>query len=109
MVFISWSKETSRRVAVALRSWLPEVIQNISVWVSDIDIAAGSRNATEISDSLLKAKVGIVCLTPSNLVAPWLLFEAGAISKAVGNKNFVCPYLFGLKITAIQKPLADFQ
>jgi ribosomal protein S27AE len=40
-------------------------------------------------------EVGIVCLTPENLAAPWLLFEAGALSKKIGEKARLCTYLLG--------------
>jgi hypothetical protein len=56
MVFISWSKDASRRVTLALRDWLPQVIQHIPVWVSDVDIAAGARSATEIAAGLNNAR-----------------------------------------------------
>lgn len=37
------------------------------------------------------------------------MFEAGAISKQVDNPTLVCPYLFELKPSDIQKPISDFQ
>jgi hypothetical protein len=52
--------------------------------------------------------MGIICLTPENRQAPWLLFEAGVLSKAV-DSNFVSPFLIGLEGTEVQGPLAQFQ
>jgi hypothetical protein len=58
---------------------------------------------------LSDSRVGILCLTPDNLEAPWLLFEAGALAKTVEN-TFVCPYLLGLTPTEIPPgPLTQFQ
>jgi len=66
-VFISWSGETSKAVATALYDWLPEVIQNGQPWISNHDIHLGEQ--------LPELKIGILCLTPDNLSAPWILFE----------------------------------
>jgi hypothetical protein len=107
-VFISWSGERSRAVAEALRDWLPNVIQTVNPWVSLADIEKGARWNTDITAQLETSSVGLICLTPENLSAPWLLFEAGALSKTV-DKTFVCPYLLNLQPTDMQGPLSQFQ
>src|SRR5262249_7731256 len=48
------------------------------------------------------------CLTPENLDARWLNFEAGAISKIVSSSH-VCPYLLELEPTDVTGPLSQFQ
>ena len=50
----------------------------------------------------------MVCLTQDNLEAPWLLFEAGALSKSVGNSRVV-PYLYGVTQASLKGPLSQFQ
>lgn len=107
-VFISWSGERSHALANALRDWLPNVIQAIKPWVSDADIDKGSRWSVEIAFQLENAKVGIICLTPENLEALWILFEAGALSKTI-EKTYVCPYLFQVEPADIEGPLVQFQ
>ncbi len=107
-VFISWSGERSEAVAKALRKWLPSVIQSLKPWMSATDIKKGTRWREEIAVQLRDASVGITCLTPENLVEPWILFEAGAISKAVEH-TFVCSYLFDLEPSQVKDPLAQFQ
>ena len=90
--------------------WLRAVLQRVKPWMSSTSIDKGSRSANEISDALRSVKVGIVCLTPENLLSPWLLFEAGAISNAVAQKSHVCTYLLGdLTPAQIEKPLGEFQ
>jgi hypothetical protein len=42
--------------------------------MSDLDVEKGSRWFEEVAGALESAKVGICCLTPENLNAPWLLF-----------------------------------
>lgn len=108
-IFVSWSGKRSKGTALLLRAWLPNVLQAAEVWMSDVDIEAGMRGINEIFAQLEKARFGVICLTPENLDAPWLMFEAGAISKQVTEKSRVCPYLLGMKPTDIKKPLGEFQ
>lgn len=94
-------------MAVALRDWLPSVIQALEPWMSESDIAKGAGWDSEITKHLELAKIGIICLTPGNLHAPWVNFEAGALSKLTGSR--VCPYLLGISPTDVTGPLSKFQ
>jgi hypothetical protein len=108
-VFISWSATRSRWVADAFREWLPAVLQSVKPWMSP-EIDKGTRGQNVISDKLNKVRVGIVCLTPENLKEPWILFEAGALSKAVEKNSYVCTYLLGgLTPPNVEPPLSAFQ
>lgn len=107
-LYISWSGERSQALAKALRDWLPNVIQAIQPWMSDVDLNKGSRWDLDNANQLSKSKVGIICLTPENLDAPWILFEAGALSKTI-EKTYVCPYLFQVEPVDIKGPLVPFQ
>lgn len=109
-VFISWAGDRSRHVALALRDWLPKVLQAANPFMSDSDIDKGSRGLLVLAKALEDMKVGIVCLTPENLKASWLLFEAGALSKTLDRGTRVCTYLLaGLKPEAVSPPLGQFQ
>jgi hypothetical protein len=57
------------------------------------EIEKGSRGLSEVSGKLSGMKVGIVCLSPENLAAPWILYEAGALSKTIDEKTRLCTYL----------------
>jgi len=107
-VFISWSGARSNAAAQALRDWLPMVINALNPWLSSADIHQGARWQTDVAANLENAGAGIICLTPSNLHSDWILFEAGALSKAIKDM-FVCPLLIGLEPTDIELPLAQFQ
>ncbi|MGZ4875726.1 MAG: toll/interleukin-1 receptor domain-containing protein, partial [Candidatus Angelobacter sp.] len=107
-VFISWSGERSRAAAEALRGWLPKIINAIKPWLSSADIAQGARWSSDVAIRLESARAGIICLTPDNLHADWILFEAGALSKTLQN-TFVCPFLIGLDPSDVKPPLAQFQ
>lgn len=109
-VFISWSGERSKAVANALHDWIPHVINIIQPWMSEVDIDKGARWDVDVANQLKKAKVGIICLTPDNLNAPWIHFEAGALSKTVEKETYVCPYLFEVDLKDIKGlPLEQFQ
>lgn len=107
-VFIAWSGERSKAVAEALRDWLPNVIQAIQPWLSAADIEKGARWSSDLADELEETQVGLICLTPGNLKAPWLLFEAGALSKTQ-EETYVCTYLLDVGPTDLEGPLAQFQ
>jgi hypothetical protein len=107
-VFLSWSGEPSRRLAEALREWLPSVLQAVEPWMSAEDIDKGARWSAHVAGELEQAKVGILCLTRDNLAAPWVLFEAGALSKTLTH-SYVCPYLLGLRPSDLRGPLVQFQ
>lgn len=107
-VFVSWSGEVSHKLALALRGWLPSVIQSVEPFVSSEDIVKGSRWSADVADALANTNYGVICLTPENLNAAWLLFEAGALSKVVGEAR-VSPLLLGLSKATVKGPLAQFQ
>ena len=106
-LFLSWSGGLSHEVAKALVWWIPQVLQAIKPWISSQDIEKGARWFEEIGESLSTTDFGVLCLTASNLSAPWILFEAGALSKSLGHAR-VCPLLVNIKNADLVGPLAQF-
>jgi DNA-binding CsgD family transcriptional regulator len=72
------------------------------------DIRAGVRWSTELAGALETTRFGIVCLTEENRLNPWVLFEAGAISRTV-ERGRVIPYLVDIPIRLLDGPLSQFQ
>ena len=107
-VFLSWSGTTSKGLAEAFREWLPSVLQFVRPYFTPSDIEKGTKWANEISERLSACDVGIVCLTRENLSQPWILFEAGALSKRV-EASRLCVVLFGIENSDISGPLSGFQ
>jgi hypothetical protein len=106
-IFISWSGRKSNMIAESLKDWLEQVIQSTEPWIST-SIDKGRKWSKDISDRLEDSKIGIICLTRENLNAPWILFEAGAISKT--SDSYVCTFLTDISSPSeISGPLSSFQ
>lgn len=106
-VFISWSGDLSKAVGELLNRWIPSVLQKAETWFSPDGITKGETWFTTISGQLADINFGIICLTRDNLKAPWILFEAGAISKGLA-KNHVCTLLIDLAHQDVTPPLSQF-
>jgi hypothetical protein len=106
-IFVSWSGERSRLLAESVVDWLPRVLQASAPWMSN-QIEKGDRWSQRIGEQLGEDDIGVVCVTPENTTSPWLLFEAGALSKALDAAK-VCPLLLGLRPSELEGPLAQFQ
>jgi len=110
-VFLSFSGDTSRKIALALRDWLPKVIQAVKPFLSE-DIGKGERWSEELAEELNQTDFGIICVTRYNSNKPWINFEAGALSKAIPKavkEPWVVPFLFGTERAKIAEPLQQFQ
>ncbi|MFE9749971.1 toll/interleukin-1 receptor domain-containing protein [Saccharothrix saharensis] len=107
-VFLSWSGAETRQFAGFLHEWLQLVIQTVKPWMSDKDIAKGRLSMAELGAELEGTRFGIVVLTAANQASQWINFEAGAISRSVGQASVV-PLLLDLKKTDVVGPLSQFQ
>jgi hypothetical protein len=119
-VFLSWSGPMSYQIASVLSNWLPLVIQAVEPFVSTKDISKGTRWGDVLAKQLDETAYGIVCVTKYNVSAPWLHFEAGAISRAVkksksrlaskaGEQPNVSPFLLDVRDSELSEPLAQFE
>lgn len=78
--------------------------------MSESEVEKGSRSLDEIGKALADIKVGIICLTPENLERPWLLYEAGCLSKSIDERTRLCTYLIAdLEASDVRPPLGMFQ
>lgn len=109
-IFISWSGTISQRVAMNLREWLPLVVPGVKPYVSGEDIEKGARWATDIGSELEASAYGVLCVTEHNQNAPWILFEAGALSKKLESSR-VSPLVIGMRPAQLDRnsPLLQFQ
>jgi hypothetical protein len=63
----------------------------------------------DLLNKLKDSSIGVICLTPDNLTAPFIHFEAGALLAQDINKSRVCVYLYNLKENDVEPPLNMFQ
>lgn len=106
-IFISWSGDYSREVAEKLSVWIPSVIQSVETFYSPVDIGKGENWSNRLSQELAECTFGIVCLTPENVSAPWIHFEAGALAKSMESR--LSSIMFGITPSDIKGPLSRFQ
>jgi hypothetical protein len=108
-VFLSWSGTHSHEIALFLRDWLQEVLPGCKPWVSSEDIAKGTRWSDALHTQLDKTQICLVCVTPENVLSPWLYYEAGYIANKLG-VTAVCPYLVGVPAKLVTgTPLGLYQ
>lgn len=110
-IFISWSGDLASSVTAVLRDWLPLMFDGIELWASMVDIEAGARWEVDLFKELDSTGFGIIIVTRANQSAPWLNFEAGALSKRFNGENSkVAPLLVDMTSPAqITSPIKQFQ
>ena len=107
-LFISWSGQTSHKIAAILHEWIQIVLPHIKPYLSSFDIQKGERWLPEISSELDSSSFGIICVVPGNSNSTWLNFEAGALSKTIEGSR-VCPFLVGVAPSDLPSTLSQFQ
>ncbi len=107
-IFLCWSKSRSRAIAEAWAKLLPELIQGVQPVLST-EFQKGKEWSRLLRRDLDQARAGIVFLTPENVDAPWIHFEAGALATAVGNREGdVFTYVYGFDPGRLAGPLSAY-
>ncbi|GIN60520.1 hypothetical protein J27TS8_05130 [Robertmurraya siralis] len=107
-VFLSWSGSESKQLATIFKEWLPNVLQYVEPYMSAKDISLGERWNNSIIENLDESSFGLIFVTPSNINAPWINYEAGALSKTMDSK--VVPILYNAEVMMLNEgPLKQFQ
>ncbi|MGF9979337.1 TIR domain-containing protein [Viridibacillus arvi] len=107
-VFLSWSGSESKQIAEIFKDWLPNILQYTKPYMSAKDINLGERWNDSITSNLRETDFGLIFVTPSNINAPWINYEAGALSKTLGSS--VIPILYNADVMQLQQgPLKQFQ
>lgn len=107
-IFLSWSGNESKQLAAIFKEWLPNVLQFVDPYMSAKDISLGERWNNSITGNLHESTFGLIFVTPSNINAPWINYEAGALSKTLDSK--VVPILYNADVMILNEgPLKQFQ
>lgn len=83
-VFISWSKQPTDDLAIALKELLLHMFDNVEPFVSK-EIDAGVLSIPEIFNALSGSEFAFLLVTRKNQREQWLNFEAGALAKAIAD------------------------
>ncbi|WP_138443422.1 TIR domain-containing protein [Sinomonas susongensis] len=84
-VFISWSQD-SCEFAGALKKVMRQLFDTVETFFSP-EIPAGEQWLNMIEEELTDTDFGIICVTRQNQLAQWLNYEAGALSRQVGDRR----------------------
>lgn len=101
-VFISWTGDAGKAVACAIGQSLSDVFTGVEPWISAVNIQAGQQWFAELMKALEDSRFAIACVSKRSLCAPWIMFEAGALSAKFGS-----PKLVPLMLDCVAKDLVD--
>jgi hypothetical protein len=119
-IFICWSGTRGEAAASALETWLKSALgDDVTPKVSH-NIEKGTSWFEQLRDFLDESGAGLLCLTPEALRSPWVSFEAGALSRALGGtaacsatggqgRGRLFTFLWGVDAGEVSGPLAAFQ
>ncbi|HEV3377543.1 MAG TPA: toll/interleukin-1 receptor domain-containing protein [Thermoleophilaceae bacterium] len=110
-LFLCWSGDRSRAAAAILKERLEAIVPGLTC-VMSTEIEAGSLWSAELQRRLAAADAGLVCLTPEAVSSPWLHYEAGLLSDALGRKRGeprLFTYLLDLQQRELRGPLSAYQ
>ena len=100
-IFLSWSGNISKEIAEIFKQMLEDCFyEKISVFMSAKDISLGTNGINTIFNALTQSDMCIAFITPINVNAPWIAFEAGVIAGSSNNSKLnvekrIIPLLFG--------------
>ncbi len=108
--FITWSGQLSHGVALELKEFLRLVFPTVDAFVSSEDIRKGEQWRAAVTDALAQSQRGIICLTTENYNQPWVLFEAGVLTKALQRPVVYTVLIDDLEPSTLEgNPLSQFQ
>ncbi len=108
--FLTWSGSLSHGVALEMKELLRLVFPNIDAFVSSEDIRKGRQWRAAVTDALAESQRGVICLTPDNYNQPWVLFEAGVLTRALERPVVYTVLIDDLEPNTLEgSPLSQFQ
>ena len=90
-IFISWSKQESKEIALELQKLFNKLIGSENAFVSENSIEKGKEFQKEILSAIRQTNLFIIVYTRASKKSPWVSFEGGF---ARGLNKRVVPILF---------------
>ena len=89
-LFISWSKNTSKEIALTLKEFLSDFFRskNLEIYLST-SIQPGENWFDSIRDGIKDSEICIIVMTDENELSRWTHFEAGAIAFNTKSSNVI--------------------
>ena len=114
LLFIGWSGRTSEKIAKSLKRWIENVNPNVASFVSFEDISLGTNWRETLYQALEDTNYGILCVTPDNRNAPWLVFETAQMELAMRQHNpqgkpYIVPLLFCVESIDLPSLFSQYQ
>ncbi len=107
-IFISWSQDEAREIALALKCFLEHTNDYFRPWVSKGGIAMGDNWRDEIENSIEQSNFGIIVCTEKSKDAPWVQYESGALHRNLQWCK-VAPVLCAIKLEDLSSTLKKSQ
>ena len=109
-IFISWSKQTSHQIAMALRNFLNEFFKSrkLDIYLSSKEIDPGENWFDNIKAAISYSNLCIIVLTDENEFSRWIYFESGAIAFNTKSSNII-PFLATGRNIDENSPLKHYQ
>lgn len=109
-LFLSCAGKKTYALAELFKDWIQEVIQGITPpFVSSQSIEDGKRWGLELAKELEVSNTGIIFLTKESIGAPWIFFEAGAMSKKFKSSRVYTLIFEDINLSDVPSPLTQFQ
>ena len=105
-IFIGWSGEIGRNVALILGRWLKALFPDIEISTPLDDIMPSWVFVLQDADELKTADYGLICVTKDSVQSSNLYFRAGALS---ANVDYFTSFLFDVVLSELDASLRAFQ
>lgn len=108
-IFLSWSGDLSKKIALCFKDWLPQIVQRLDTppFISD-EIESGTNWSNRVFEELRQSDIIITFLTPENIHSPWVNFEAGVAANS-SNSRVVAFLLYLQEEDLKNSPLQLYQ
>ena len=112
-IFLSWSGKKSHMVAKSFERCLKTIFHAPDIYLSS-SMDKGIRWNPALNQALEQADFGILCMTKENCFAPWIIYEAGVLSRTTLKESAtlqerVAPFLLDVRPDELPSPLSEFQ